>query len=87
MNIHNKTHTTYSRINCVLKGSSCDTPLPKILMITILATNESSSSTILSEFPHTNDDPIYSQRVINLIFGIRRNTDTQKEEHNKCCHP
>ena len=30
MNAHNKTQLTHARINCVLKDSSCDTPLPKI---------------------------------------------------------
>ena len=45
MNAHNKTQFTYARINCVLKDSSCDTPLPKILMLAILATCASSSST------------------------------------------
>ncbi|KAG5576896.1 hypothetical protein H5410_057030 [Solanum commersonii] len=45
MNAHNKTQFTYTRINCVLKDSSCDTPLPKILMLAILATCVSSSST------------------------------------------
>ncbi|KAG5571524.1 hypothetical protein H5410_061290, partial [Solanum commersonii] len=33
------------RFNCVIKDSSCDTPLPKILMLTILSTNASSRST------------------------------------------
>ncbi|KAG5631838.1 hypothetical protein H5410_003555 [Solanum commersonii] len=42
---HNKTQFVYARINCVLKDSSCDTPLPKILMLAILATCEISSST------------------------------------------
>ncbi|KAG5610541.1 hypothetical protein H5410_021822 [Solanum commersonii] len=45
MNAHNKTQFTYARINCVLKDLSCDTPLPKILMLAILATCASSSST------------------------------------------
>ncbi|KAG5609862.1 hypothetical protein H5410_021143 [Solanum commersonii] len=45
MSAHNKTQFTYARINCVLKDSSCDTPLPKILMLAILATCASSSST------------------------------------------
>ncbi|KAG5632748.1 hypothetical protein H5410_004465, partial [Solanum commersonii] len=44
MNAHNKTQFTYARINCVLKDSSCDTPLPNILMLAILATCASSSS-------------------------------------------
>ena len=38
MNAHNKTQFIYARINSVLKDSSCDTPLPKILMLAILAT-------------------------------------------------
>ncbi|KAG5610086.1 hypothetical protein H5410_021367, partial [Solanum commersonii] len=45
MNAHNKTRFTYARINCVLKDSSCDTPLPNILMLAILASCASSSST------------------------------------------
>ncbi|KAG5620020.1 hypothetical protein H5410_005238 [Solanum commersonii] len=45
MNIHNKTQITHAKINCVLKDSSCDTPLPKILMLSILATCASSNST------------------------------------------
>ncbi|KAG5609751.1 hypothetical protein H5410_021032 [Solanum commersonii] len=45
MSVHNKTQFTYARINCVLKDSSCDTPLPKIVILAILATCASSSST------------------------------------------
>ncbi|KAG5606331.1 hypothetical protein H5410_027823, partial [Solanum commersonii] len=45
MNIHNKTQITYAKINCVLKDSSCDTPLLEILLLAILATCASSSST------------------------------------------
>ncbi|KAG5630958.1 hypothetical protein H5410_002675, partial [Solanum commersonii] len=45
MNAHNKTQFTYARINCVLKDSSCDTPLPKIFMLAIHATCPSSSLT------------------------------------------
>ncbi|KAG5599313.1 hypothetical protein H5410_030683 [Solanum commersonii] len=40
-----QTQITYGKINCVLKDSSCDTPLPTILMLVILATCASSSST------------------------------------------
>ncbi|KAG5585253.1 hypothetical protein H5410_045687 [Solanum commersonii] len=40
-----------SSINCVLKDSSCDTPLPKILMLGILATCASSSSTKSIQMP------------------------------------
>ncbi|KAG5576667.1 hypothetical protein H5410_056801 [Solanum commersonii] len=45
MNAHKKTQFTYARINCALKDSSCDTLLPKILMLAILATCASLSST------------------------------------------
>ncbi|KAG5629729.1 hypothetical protein H5410_001446 [Solanum commersonii] len=45
MNIHNKIQITYAKINCVLKDSSCDTPLLDILVLIILATCASSSST------------------------------------------
>ncbi|KAG5590130.1 hypothetical protein H5410_040644 [Solanum commersonii] len=38
MSAHNKNQFTHARINCILKDSSCDTPLPKILMLAILAT-------------------------------------------------
>ncbi|KAG5632068.1 hypothetical protein H5410_003785 [Solanum commersonii] len=53
MNIHNKTQTTYAKINCALKDSSCDLPISTILMLTILASNASSSSTIVFKCPHT----------------------------------
>ncbi|KAG5632284.1 hypothetical protein H5410_004001 [Solanum commersonii] len=49
MNAHNKTQFTYARINCALKDSNCDTPSPKILMLAILASCESSSSTKISK--------------------------------------
>ncbi|KAG5630027.1 hypothetical protein H5410_001744 [Solanum commersonii] len=39
------TQITHAKINCVHKDLSCDTPLPKILMLAILATCASSSST------------------------------------------
>ncbi|KAG5594663.1 hypothetical protein H5410_035895 [Solanum commersonii] len=45
MNVHNKTQFIHARINCVPKDSSCDTPLPKILKLAILASNASSIST------------------------------------------
>ncbi|KAG5605665.1 hypothetical protein H5410_027157 [Solanum commersonii] len=45
MSAHNKTQFTHARINCVVKDSSCDTLLPKILMLAILATCASSSLT------------------------------------------
>ncbi|KAG5586786.1 hypothetical protein H5410_047220 [Solanum commersonii] len=43
-------HTTrLARINCALKDSSCDSPLPNDLKFTILASNVSSSSTKLTQ--------------------------------------
>ncbi|KAG5610283.1 hypothetical protein H5410_021564 [Solanum commersonii] len=62
MSAHNKTQFTDARINCVLKDSSYDTPLPKILMLAILASNASSSSTKAFECPHTNDDSIFTRK-------------------------
>ncbi|KAG5580097.1 hypothetical protein H5410_050724, partial [Solanum commersonii] len=55
MNVHNKTQLTHARINCILKDSSCDTPLSKILKLTILASNASSSSTNVFICPHTKE--------------------------------
>ncbi|KAG5615169.1 hypothetical protein H5410_014993 [Solanum commersonii] len=40
-----QTQNTHAKNNYVLKDSSCDTPLPKIFMLAILATCASSSST------------------------------------------
>ncbi|KAG5631835.1 hypothetical protein H5410_003552 [Solanum commersonii] len=40
MNAHNKIRFTYA-IKCVLKDSSCDSPISKNLMLTILASNAS----------------------------------------------
>ncbi|KAG5590368.1 hypothetical protein H5410_040882, partial [Solanum commersonii] len=55
-----KTQLTYAPINCVLTGSSCDSPLPKILKFTILASNESSSSTKVLKCPHIKNDSIFT---------------------------
>ncbi|KAG5631676.1 hypothetical protein H5410_003393, partial [Solanum commersonii] len=60
MTVHNKTQLTHARINCILKDSSCDTPLSKILKLTILASNASSSSTKVFKCPHTNNDSIFT---------------------------
>ncbi|KAG5599569.1 hypothetical protein H5410_030939, partial [Solanum commersonii] len=45
MNAHNKTQFTYTMIKCALKDSSCDSPISKNVMLTILASNASSRST------------------------------------------
>ncbi|KAG5630270.1 hypothetical protein H5410_001987 [Solanum commersonii] len=87
MNTHMKTQFIYARINCVLKDSSCDTPLPKILMLTILSSNASSSSTIVFKSPHRNDDSIFTQWFTIKSFRIRCNAHSHKEEHNAYFHP
>ena len=63
MNAHNKTQFTYAKIKCVLKVSSCDLPISTNLMLTILASNASSSSTIVFKCPHTKNDSIFTQKV------------------------
>ena len=60
MNVHNKTQFAYGRINCVLNDSCCDTTLPKILKLAILASNASSSSTKVLKFPHIKNDSIFT---------------------------
>ncbi|KAG5585582.1 hypothetical protein H5410_046016 [Solanum commersonii] len=55
MNVYNKAQFTHARINCILKDSSYDTPLSKILKLTILASNASSSSTKVFKCPHTEE--------------------------------
>ncbi|KAG5571378.1 hypothetical protein H5410_061144 [Solanum commersonii] len=48
MNAHNKTQFTYAKIKCALKDSTCDSLISTNLMLTILASNASSSLTIES---------------------------------------
>ncbi|KAG5619702.1 hypothetical protein H5410_004920 [Solanum commersonii] len=60
MNAHNKTQFTYAKIKCALKDSSCDSPISKNLMHTILASNASSSSTKVFKFPHKRNDSIFT---------------------------
>ncbi|KAG5587424.1 hypothetical protein H5410_047858 [Solanum commersonii] len=63
MNAHKKTQLTYARINCALKGSSCDSPLPKILKLTILTSNACSSSTKVLKCPTQRMIP-YSHTIL-----------------------
>ncbi|KAG5580643.1 hypothetical protein H5410_051270 [Solanum commersonii] len=72
MNTHEKTQLIRARINCALKDSSCDSPLPKNLKLTILASNASSSSTKVFKYPYTKNDSIFTQWFNNLKF---RNQD------------
>ncbi|KAG5615089.1 hypothetical protein H5410_014913, partial [Solanum commersonii] len=60
MNVQKKTQLTHARINCVLKYSSCDSQLSKILKFTILASNASSSLTKVLKCPHTKNDSIFT---------------------------
>ncbi|KAG5580278.1 hypothetical protein H5410_050905, partial [Solanum commersonii] len=83
MNAHKKTQITQARINCALKDLSCDSPLSKILKFTILASNESSSSTNLLKCPHTKNDSIFTHNGSTINnSGITINTHTHKDEHN-----
>ncbi|KAG5606589.1 hypothetical protein H5410_028081, partial [Solanum commersonii] len=59
MNAHNNTQFTYAK-----------TLLPKILKLAILASNASSSSTKAFEFPHTNDDSIFTRKPYILVRSI-----------------
>ena len=83
MNAHNKTQLTHARINCALKDSSCDSPLPKILKFPMLASNASSSSTKVLKCPHNKVDSIFTHNG-SIIYSseITINTHTYKDEHN-----
>ena len=73
MNAHNKTQFTYAKIKCALKDSSCDTPLPKILMLAILATCASSSSTKVLKCPYTKMIP-YSHTILQQFIVPKSHT-------------
>ncbi|KAG5599467.1 hypothetical protein H5410_030837 [Solanum commersonii] len=77
MNAYNKTQFTYARITCVLNNSNCDTPLPKILMLAILATCASSSSTKVSKCPH-----VCPYFPIDFRFGLLK----IKKSLSKACN-
>ena len=61
MNAHNKIPFTYAKTKCALKDSSCDSLISKNIMLTILASNVGSSSTIVFKCPHTKNDSIFTQ--------------------------
>ncbi|KAG5630850.1 hypothetical protein H5410_002567 [Solanum commersonii] len=61
MKAHKKAQLTHAIIKCTLKDSSCDSPLPKNLKLTILVSNASSSSTKLFKCPHKKNDSIFTQ--------------------------
>ncbi|KAG5571384.1 hypothetical protein H5410_061150 [Solanum commersonii] len=87
MNVDNKVQFTYAKIKCALKDSSCDSPISKNLTFTILASNVSSSSTIVFKCPHRKDDSIFTQWFIVKSFGIRCNAHSHKKEHNSYFYP
>ncbi|KAG5599519.1 hypothetical protein H5410_030889, partial [Solanum commersonii] len=83
MNAHKKTQLTHAKINCALKDSSYDLPLSKNLKLTILASNESSSSTKVIKCPHTKNDSIFTHNGSQFSSSeIKCNTHTRKDEHN-----
>ena len=86
MNAHKKTQLTHARINCALKDSSCDSPLPKNLKLTILASNESSSSTKLLKCAHTKNDSIFTTMVQQFITPESQSTLTLTKV-NTCMTP
>ncbi|KAG5571229.1 hypothetical protein H5410_060995 [Solanum commersonii] len=65
---HNKTQFTYSKIKCSLKESSCVSPISKNLMLTILASNASSSSIKVFKCPHRRTHSIFTQWFNHLKF-------------------
>ena len=88
VNVHDKTQFTYERMNFVLKESICDTLFPKILKLAVIFSNGSSNLTRTFEFPHKNDDSIFTHKgIINKVQGDRYNTHYKKEETNACFHP
>ncbi|KAG5590912.1 hypothetical protein H5410_041426 [Solanum commersonii] len=83
LNVHNKTQFTYVKIKCALKDSSFDLRILNNLMLTIVASNASSSSTNVFKFPHTRNDSIFTHKgLIIQSSGITCNAHTYKEEHN-----
>ena len=72
VNVHDKTQFTYERMNFILKDSSCDTLLPKLLKVAVIFSNGSSNSIRTFEFPHKNDDSVFTHKgIINQIRGAR----------------
>ncbi|KAG5571857.1 hypothetical protein H5410_061623, partial [Solanum commersonii] len=68
MNAHNKTQFTYAKIKYVLKDSSCDSPISKNLMLTILTSNASSSLTKVFKCPHTRSNSKFTHNDQKGLF-------------------
>ncbi|KAG5599446.1 hypothetical protein H5410_030816 [Solanum commersonii] len=77
MSAHNKTQFTYAKIKCALKDSSCDSSISKNLMLTILALNASSSSTIVLKCPHTKNDTIFTHKGFWPKLAIQSTTNQE----------
>ncbi|KAG5606681.1 hypothetical protein H5410_028173 [Solanum commersonii] len=87
MNVHNKTQLTHARINCILKDSSCDTPLSKILKLTILTSDASSSSSNIFKCPHTKNDSIFTHNGLPIFSNQQLFQLTQDQKgHFKACN-
>ena len=72
-------------MNFVLKDSSCDTLLPKLLKVAVIFSNGSSNSIRTFEFPHKNDDSVFTHKgIINQIRGATYKTHYKKEEPDAC---
>ncbi|KAG5595620.1 hypothetical protein H5410_036852 [Solanum commersonii] len=61
-----KTQFAHKKVKYALKVSSCDTPLSKILNLTILASNASSNSTKVFKCPHTKNDSIFTHNGLMI---------------------
>ncbi|KAG5631071.1 hypothetical protein H5410_002788 [Solanum commersonii] len=66
MNAYKKTQFNYARINGVLIDLCCDSSILTNFMLAILASNASSSSTIVFKSPHTKNDSIFIQCLQSL---------------------
>ena len=74
--------TTHTMPNCALKDSNCDSPLSKMIKLTILASNSSLSSIKVLKWPHNKDNSIFTQNPSTIwSFEITYNSHTHKDEH------
>lgn len=79
MNVHKNTQLTHARMNCAPKESSCDSPLPKNLILTILASSARSGSTKVIKFPHTKNDSLITHNGSKISrYLIKWNCHIQK---------
>ncbi|KAG5631454.1 hypothetical protein H5410_003171 [Solanum commersonii] len=86
MNAHIKTQLTHTRINCAIKDSSCDSPLPKNLKLTILASNASLSSTKVLKCPHIKMTP-HSHTIVQDFIDLKSHTSLALTKMNTYMTP